>query len=81
MIPAGFAYTRASSLDEALSILAKDADANTAFSKTVEPLPFHSMSAYPYRQSERFPQDASHRDYIEQYNVRPALQLLRPLAH
>ena len=27
---------------------AKDADANTAFSQTVEPLPFHAMSRYPY---------------------------------
>ena len=58
---------------------AKDADANTAFSKTVEPLPFHNMSAYPYPATERFPGDAAHRGYRDQYNVRPALRLLRPL--
>jgi hypothetical protein len=55
---------------------AKDADANTAFSQTVEPLPFHGMSAYPYRDDERFPR----RDEARAYNTRPALRLLRPLA-
>jgi hypothetical protein len=58
---------------------AKDADANTAFSQTVEPLPFHAMSAYPYPPAEHFPDDALHRDYRERYNTRPALHLLRPL--
>jgi hypothetical protein len=54
---------------------AKDGDANTAFSQTVEPLPFHGMSAYPYTARERFPRD----DYAGEYNTRPALRLLRPL--
>ena len=36
---------------------AKDADANTAFGETVEPLPFHGMSAYPYRSDEHFPDE------------------------
>jgi tetratricopeptide (TPR) repeat protein len=58
---------------------AKDADANTAFAKSVEPLPFHAMSAYPYPAGEHFPGDAAHSDYQKQYNVRPALRLLRPL--
>ena len=59
---------------------AKDGDANTAFSQTVEPLPFHGMSAYPYTPAEQFPDDALHREYRETYNTRPALRLLRPLA-
>jgi hypothetical protein len=59
---------------------AKDGDYNTAFSQTVEPLPFHAMSAYPYGASEHFPDDAAHREYRELYNTRPALRLLRPLA-
>lgn len=54
---------------------AKDGDANTAFSQTVEPLPFHGMSAYPYTAAERFP----HHDYVAEYNTRPALRILRPL--
>ncbi len=58
---------------------AKDADANTAFSQTVEPLPFHGMSAYPYRADEHFPDDAAHREYLKRYLTRPALRLIRPL--
>jgi len=58
---------------------AKDADANTAYSRTVDPLPFHGMSQYPYAKGEQFPDDAAHRLYREQYNTRPALRLLRPL--
>jgi tetratricopeptide (TPR) repeat protein len=58
---------------------AKDADANTAYSQSVEPLPFHAMSQYPYKGGEHFPDDAAHRQYREQYNTRPALRLIRPL--
>jgi hypothetical protein len=55
---------------------AKDADANTAFSQTVEPLPFRAMSAYPYNDREHFPNTK----YTRRYNTRPALRPLRPLA-
>jgi hypothetical protein len=58
---------------------AKDADANTAYGQTVEPLPFHAMSQYPYKDGEGFPDDAAHRQYREQYNTRPALRLIRPM--
>jgi hypothetical protein len=58
---------------------AKDRDANTAYSQTVEPLPFHAMSAYPYSQSEHFPEDAVHRKYRQDYNTRPARRLIQPL--
>jgi hypothetical protein len=58
---------------------AKDRDANTAHSQTVEPLPFHGMSRYPYPESERFPDTAAHREWREKYLTRPALRLLRPL--
>jgi len=59
---------------------AKDADANTAFSQNVEPLPFHGMSSYPYPAGESFPHDEIHRRYREAYNTRPALRLIRPLS-
>ncbi len=59
---------------------AKDRDANTAFSQSVEPLPFHRMTSYPYPAKEHFPDDAEHRAYREKYNVRPALRLIRPLS-
>jgi Tfp pilus assembly protein PilF len=58
---------------------AKDGDYNTAFSQSVEPLPFHAMRSYPYPASEKFPDDAAHREYLELYNTRPALRLVRPL--
>ncbi|HVT60586.1 MAG TPA: FG-GAP-like repeat-containing protein [Thermoanaerobaculia bacterium] len=59
---------------------AKDGDANTAFGQSVEPLPFHAMSQYPYPAAEKFPDDAGHRLYREHYNRRPALRLVRSLA-
>jgi tetratricopeptide (TPR) repeat protein len=55
---------------------AKDGDANTAYSQSVAPLPFHGMSQYPYSGQERFPDSLMQ----EQYTTRPALRLLRPLA-
>jgi hypothetical protein len=58
---------------------AKDRDPNTAFSQSVEPLPFHGMTRYPYPDSEHFPQDEAHRRYRSDYNTRPALRLVRPL--
>jgi len=58
----------------------KDNDANTAFSDSVEPLPFHAMSQYPYPPSQRFPDDPAHRAWREKYNTRRAIQLLPKLA-
>jgi hypothetical protein len=59
---------------------AKDGDANTAFSRSVEPLPFHGMSSYPYPAGEHYPNTLLNRLYREIYNTRPALRLLRPLS-
>jgi len=58
---------------------AKDADANTAFSQTVLPLPFHAMTSYPYPAGQSYPHDPVHDDYQKEYNTRPALLLIRPL--
>jgi hypothetical protein len=58
---------------------AKDADANTAYSENVFPLPFHGMSAYPYKPSEHFPDDPAHAQYVKEFLTRPALRLIRPL--
>jgi tetratricopeptide (TPR) repeat protein len=57
----------------------KDADANTAFADSVEPLPFHGMSRYPYPASERFPDDDAHRAWRKEYNVRRPLKFIEPL--
>jgi hypothetical protein len=59
---------------------AKDADANTAYSQTVGPLPFHAMSRYPYPAGERYPDDEAHRAYQAAYNRRPAIRLVPELA-
>lgn len=59
---------------------AKDRDANTAFSQSTDPLPFHGMSRYPYSSEERYPEDLEHEQYRRTYNTRPALRLIRPLA-
>ena len=58
---------------------AKDGDPNTAHSQSVEPLPFHGMSQYPYGAGERFPDSAAHREWRERSLTRPALRLVRPL--
>jgi len=59
---------------------AKDADANTAYSQTVLPLPFHAMSRYPYPAAEHFPDDPMHAQYLKDYLTRPALRLIRNLS-
>lgn len=49
----------------------KDGDLNTASGNTVEPLPFHGMSQYPYDPGvEHYPKDSLHRAYQKQYNNR-----------
>jgi hypothetical protein len=60
---------------------AKDADSNTAFARTVEPLPFHAMTGYPYPSSQHFPSDEAHQLYLKDFNTRKAvfnLDRLRP---
>jgi len=54
---------------------AKDRDPNTAFSSSVQPLPFHGMSRYPYPVTEHYPRDAAHDEYQRSYNTRPAQEL------
>jgi Tfp pilus assembly protein PilF len=53
---------------------AKDADANTAYARTVEPLPFHDMNSYPYPAPQHFPDDARHRNYKKTFISRPAVR-------
>jgi len=58
----------------------KDQDANTMFSWSVEPLPFHGMSSYPYPPTERYPTGGFHQEYLRRYQTRPALRIHRQLA-
>ncbi|HJS74455.1 MAG TPA: hypothetical protein VJ921_09220, partial [Vicinamibacteria bacterium] len=64
-LPPGFARTFLVVADG----FGKDMDLSSAFSETVEPLPFHGMESYPYR-SGRFPDDAEARRYRDEYNTR-----------
>jgi hypothetical protein len=50
----------------------KDLDLYTASPQTLEPLPFHGMSRYPYPSSETYPDDEAHRQYRATYNTRLA---------
>ena len=59
---------------------AKDGDHNTSQAQTVEPLPFHGMSGYPYRSDEHYPDDEAHRRYRAEWNTRPGVQLRSNLA-
>jgi hypothetical protein len=58
----------------------KDADLNTVAAETVEPLPFHGMSAYPYPASERFPDDEAHEKWRLEWNTRPAYRWIAPVS-
>ena len=59
---------------------AKENEANTAFGDSVRPLPFHSMSGYPYGPDESYPTSATHQGDLVRYHTRPAMRLIRPLA-
>lgn len=48
----------------------KDADLNTASGATVEPLPFHAQSRYPYGPEEAYPGDSVHGEYLRRYQTR-----------
>ena len=48
----------------------KDMDLATAYPDTVEPLPFHGMSRYPYGDDESYPDTEAIREYRRRYNTR-----------
>ncbi|TMQ33702.1 MAG: hypothetical protein E6K70_11660 [Planctomycetota bacterium] len=48
----------------------KDGGPFTATGDTIEPLPFHGMSKYPYGGDEHYPQDTAHQEYVRVFNTR-----------
>ena len=48
----------------------KEMDINSASPDQVGPLPFHSMSRYPYSGPESYPLTPQRQKYIEKYNTR-----------
>jgi Flp pilus assembly protein TadD len=56
----------------------KDMDFYAAHAFTVEPLPKHSMTAYPYPEGDEYPADAEHQEYQLEYNTRPRSEHMPP---
>jgi hypothetical protein len=48
----------------------KDGDLNTAYGKTVLPLPFHGMKSYPPSNSDIYPDNPDLQAYNREYNTR-----------
>src|SRR5215831_20495873 len=48
----------------------KDLDFYAAYAFTVEPLPKHGLTAYPYAEGKDYPTDAEHLQYELEYNTR-----------
>jgi len=50
----------------------KDASGNWGFGFgfTVDPLPFHNMTGFPYPATENYPNDIAHQSYLQQWNTR-----------
>jgi len=59
---------------------AKDGEPNTAYSKTVTPLPFRAMSNYPPAAGDVAPQSEDYQQYLRRYQTRPRYALIPPLA-
>ncbi|MHC4110497.1 MAG: CRTAC1 family protein [Planctomycetota bacterium] len=65
-VPAGFRRSFILKTDS----FCKDMDLYSAHPDTVEPLPFHAMSNYPYGENEKYPDGEKWREYKEQFNTR-----------
>ena len=59
---------------------AKDGEPNTAYARTVTPMPYRSMSNHPPLSGEQGPADAAYQAYLREYQTRPGYKLIPPLA-
>jgi tetratricopeptide (TPR) repeat protein len=57
----------------------KEMDLHSASPDTLDPLPFHAMSRYPYSTTEAYPSSEAHREYQARYNTRIVARPLPPL--
>jgi hypothetical protein len=48
----------------------KDSDLNTAHGTTIEPLPYHAVTSYPYTPGDAYPADSARQRYNRAYNTR-----------
>jgi hypothetical protein len=58
----------------------KDGDLNVAHGDTVEPLPFHRMSGYPFAKGESYPETEALRKYQKEWNTRPGRVFVSDMA-
>ena len=59
---------------------AKPGEPNAGFGKTVNPMPFLSMSSYPYGSNETPPTHKDYQEYLKTYQTRYSTPLIPPLA-
>ena len=57
----------------------KEMDPHSASPDEASPLPFRTMTRYPYAAPERYPDTAAHRAYLERWNTRVIGRTLPPL--
>jgi tetratricopeptide (TPR) repeat protein len=57
----------------------KEMDPHSASPDEASPLPFRTMTHYPYAPPERYPDTAAHRAYLERWNTRVVGRTLPPL--
>ena len=57
----------------------KEMDINSASPDSVEPLPFHKMTTYPYPSWEHYPDTAETRRYQDTYNTRVVRRTVPPI--
>ncbi len=59
---------------------AKDGEPNTAFARSVDPLPFRAMPNYPPPVAQPAPSDNAYQQYLRDDQTRPGYCLIPPLA-
>jgi tetratricopeptide (TPR) repeat protein len=57
----------------------KEMDPHSASPDQAAPLPFRTMTRYPYQAPERYPDTPAHRTYLERWNTRVVGRTLPPL--
>jgi Tfp pilus assembly protein PilF len=57
----------------------KEMDRNSASPDQVSPLPFASMTRYPYPATERYPETLRHREYQDRWNTRIVVREVPPI--
>jgi hypothetical protein len=57
----------------------KEMDPHSASPDVASPMPFRTMTRYPYSAPERYPDTPAHRAYVERWNTRVVGRTLPPL--